>query len=415
MLTLQSWLDKIERIHPTSIELGLDRVREVAEKLQVLDWTCPVILVGGTNGKGSCVKFLESILVAEGYQVGAYTSPHLLRFNERICLNGIPVEDADLIAAFERVEYARENITLTYFEFTTLAALVLFKKQTLNVIILEIGLGGRLDAVNILDADLAIISTIDLDHTDWLGNTRESIALEKAGIIRPQQPVVVGDEHPPATLLDYATHLNANLYCVKNDFDYEVTKTHWDWKSNRSEWKNLPLPKLPIANAATTLMALTLLNSELPVSERAIHQGLADASISGRFQVLTQPFHCILDVAHNPASAKLLATQCRAFNPSGTFHAVVGMLKDKDIANTLMPLASLISCWHFGSLAVPRGASASLLASQVEKIDNEHGYFYDDIIQAFKAASKDQSKKDTILVFGSFYTVATVLTHISTL
>jgi dihydrofolate synthase/folylpolyglutamate synthase len=412
-MTMQTWLQHIESLHPKTIELGLERVYKLAQEMQLTTFDCPVVVVGGTNGKGSCVKFLETILSLQGYKVAAYTSPHLLSFNERIRINNQNITDDLLLKAFEAVEGARGELALTFFEFTTLAAFWSFKKTDLDVIILEVGLGGRLDAVNIIDADIAIITSVDLDHTDWLGSSREQIGFEKAGIFRQDRYAIIGDDNPPASMLDQANKLKTRLYQVHNDFSYQREGETWHWSGFGQSYQHLPMPKLPIQNAATSLMALTLLSDKLPVSEQNVRAGLSCASLRGRFQRVDRPAACILDVAHNEASAKLLALQCSLLEHQGRILAVVGMLSDKDIANTLKPLQSHVSQWYFGTLSVPRGANAALLVSSLEGVANPKCYTYDCVIQAFEAASIDQADQDIILVFGSFFTVAEVLQHIT--
>lgn len=408
MHTLTSWLQHIESFHPQNIALGLERIEQVARTLQLTKFECPVVMVAGTNGKGSCVKFLESILSLNGNRVGAYTSPHLLAFNERIRIENNNITDELLIKAFEVIESARKDVQLTFFEFTTLAAFWLFKQANLDILILEVGLGGRLDAVNILDADISIITSIDIDHTDWLGTTREQIALEKAGILRKNQWTIIGDPKPPAVLLDYANQLESKLFQVNRDFHYKKGNHSWQFTCEDQTYSNLPMPQLPIQNAATALMALTIINRNFwSVTTGAIEKGLSTASMMGRFQAVETPYPAILDVAHNEASAKLLATKCR--ERGCDWVAVVGMLADKDITKTLGALTGLISCWYFGSLNVIRGASAAVLSATLEKIDNHKCYTYDCVADAFNAAGSRLTAQQKILVFGSFYTVAEVL------
>jgi dihydrofolate synthase/folylpolyglutamate synthase len=407
MPTLEAWLDKIATFHPQSVALGLERIGQLAKKLQITQFDCPVVMIGGTNGKGSCVKYLETILTLSGYQVGAYTSPHLLAFNERIRLNNANASSELLVEAFEVIDRVRQDLQLTFFEFTTLAALWIFKQAQPDVILLEVGVGGRLDAVNIVDADIAIITSIDLDHTEWLGNTRQEIAFEKAGIFRSGSGAVIGDEQPPTTLLNYAEKNNTKLYRVNQEYQYFVSDSSWSFKDEHSFYEDLPLPKLPIQNAATALKALNLLAPRLPVSINNIKEGLQTANLLGRFQFIEQPYPTILDVAHNPASAKLLATKCQAIKDE--LVAVVGMLADKDIINTLAPFKSRIKKWYFGSLHVPRGTQARELALKLENIDNQSSYTYDCVTEAYEAAGTNLVNQQRVLVFGSFYTVAEIL------
>lgn len=411
MNTVSSWLEKIEQYHPQTIALGLERVKKVGQKLDVVDFTCPVVMVGGTNGKGSCVKFLETILDQSNFRVGAYTSPHLLRFNERIRLNNTEISDDALLEAFEAVESARNAVDLTFFEFTTLAALWLFKQNTLDIILLEVGLGGRLDAVNIVDADIAVITSVSIDHTDWLGETQEQIGWEKAGIFKKNRKAIIGDADPPKTIFDKARQEQTDLYCLGKDFSYEVLPDFWSWVSPKKSYHHLPLPRLPIQSAATSLMVLTLVSEYFPIAEEQVQKAMIDASLTGRFQSINQPYSGILDVAHNEESARLLAKRCQAFD--GNLIAVVGMLADKDIANTLRPVVGLVKEWYVGSLNVSRGAKSTQLAKVLENIDNHKCYTYDCVTKAFDAAGAKLLDQQKLLIFGSFYTVAEILQHIS--
>lgn len=408
MKTLSEWLSYIETLHVKAIDLKLDRVSKVANLLHLTSFECPIIIVGGTNGKGSCVKLLETILTLGGYQVGAYTSPHLLSFNERIRVANKNIDDETLCLAFEEIESKRKDIALTFFEFTTLAALWIFKNQPLDILILEVGLGGRLDAVNIVDSDVAIITSISIDHTDWLGTTRESIGFEKAGIFRRQKVAICGDLSPPDALLEYAQSLKTTLYCAGRDFSYELANDSWSWSSKESIFPKLPMPLLSIQNTSTVLMALMSLKKELPLSKDAITQGIKTANLQGRFQQFEQPYTCLLDVAHNPASSELLAKQIETKFHGSKFIAVVGMLVDKDIAGTLKPLLPFIKEWHLGTLDVPRGASSQQLASHFQDFDATKWYTHKSISDAFKVAVS-LNTNEKILVFGSFYTVAEVL------
>jgi dihydrofolate synthase / folylpolyglutamate synthase len=407
--SLNAWLTYLETLHPQTIALGLERVAHVAQKLDLTSFTIPVITIAGTNGKGSCVAFIETILRAAGYRVGAYTSPHLLAFNERIRINAQPVTDENICAAFTAIEQVRDGIPLTYFEFTTLAALKLFKTADLSAIILEVGLGGRLDAVNIVAADLAIITSIALDHMEYLGNDREAIAREKAGIIRAHKPLICGEPAPPKNIAQLARHYHVPLYQVNLDFSYAVTKSTWRWHYRETILADLPMPKLPIANAATALMAIELLQAKLPCSASAIAMGISAAALAGRFQSVFLPQHCILDVAHNPASAALLAQQLKQHPIKGRSLAVVSILGDKDIVGTLEPLLSEIDAWYAGGLNIPRGITANALAAHLQALGVQAYQHFASVEDAFAAALIDCKSDDRIIVFGSFYTVATVL------
>lgn len=432
--SLTDWLTYAATLTPNSIQLGLDRIARVAQKLGVSTFACPVITVAGTNGKGSCVAFLSSILQRAGYQVGAYTSPHLLIFHERIQINGTKVSDEELIATFEKVEQAREQIPLTYFELSTLVALILFQQASVDAVILEVGLGGRLDAVNCVESDVAIVTTIAMDHMDWLGNTREAIAREKAGIFRPRKPAICGDVDPPDSIYSAAAAIGAPLFCLDRDFIFEQTfgqtDSSWNWKfvrrikdSLRSSAgpqnsllsdqlnciKNLPIPHLPIQNAATALMGLYCLQDRLPVTLDAFRQGLNEAFLPGRFQHFFQPCQIILDVAHNPAASQLLAERLRAEPCSGKTLAVVSILADKDISETLKPLLPLVNNWYIAGLDIPRGVSADTMGQHLRNLGVQDGVQHPSVLDAFNVAVNTCGAKDRIIVFGSFHTVEPVL------
>ena len=406
--SLPQWLHYLETLNPHKIVLGLERVAQAAAKLGLTQFACPVITVTGTNGKGSCVSLLESCFRAGNYRVGAYTSPHLFRFNERVRINGVDIDDQALCEAFTSVAAATENpeVTLTYFEFTTLAALWIFQQSRLDALILEVGLGGRLDAVNIVDADVAVITTIDIDHTDWLGNSRESIGREKAGILRAGRAAVCGDFHPPNSVIATARQLNAKLYCIGKDFHYEATTSDWCWQTDDCACTALPLPRLKLQNAATALMAIQLLQPKLPLSKNSIATGLRQASLPGRFQQVALPKPCIFDVAHNPQAAAWLAQQLENAPCQGKTLAVAGMLADKDIANTLGALRTQVDAWYVGSLPGPRGASQEVIANTLRALGVEKCYNYGLIAAAYQAAIQACGGLDRVVVFGSFVTVA---------
>ncbi len=412
---LPQWLSYIESLHNKPIELGLERVNLVAQKLQVTSFQCPVVTVAGTNGKGSSVAFLASIYSAAGLNVGTYTSPHLLRFNERIHIANQAIGDEELLQAFERVEAAREEITLTYFEFATLAALVLFKAAKLDVLVLEVGLGGRLDAVNIIEPDIAIITSIALDHMDWLGDTKEAIGYEKAGIFRLNKPAICGEPDPPTSILQTAQQLSAPLYSVGVDFDFEQdSPTSWYWRYQDTRYTNLPIPHLPLPNAATVLMAIHCLQEILPVSREAMTQGLKQATLAGRFQRFSDPVETILDVAHNPAAAEYLAKRLSALPKLGTTRAVVSILSDKDMPETLRPLLPLVDIWYVATLDLPRGSTAEKMANCLEKlgVPAYDTRLTESVMGAYKQALKEADALDRIVVFGSFHTVSPVLDYL---
>ena len=402
--SLSDWLSYLEQIHPQQIELGLQRVRTVAERADLIQLPGIVITVGGTNGKGSTCAMLASIIQEAGYTTGVYASPHLLRYNERVQLNGVEVSDQDLCSAFAEIEQKRADISLTFFEFGTLAAFSIFKKYKPDVIILEVGLGGRLDATNIIDADVAVITSIDLDHCDWLGDTREAIAVEKAGIYRSRRPAINGEPQAPASLYATAQKIGASLYSVGEQFSYLATDNEWTFHGSRWQFKHLRIPVLPLQNAATVLATLEQLS--LSISEAAIRAGLAKAQLTGRFQTLQKNPTVIIDVAHNPHAARYLAQKLKE-QAAGKIIAVVGMLKDKDIEHTLQQIAPQISLWHLADLSGPRAASAHDLATFLP--DTCNFICHQNVENAYHAALAQASANDLIIVFGSFFTVAGVL------
>ncbi len=412
--TLAEWLDWQEHLNPAGIELGLERVRAVLEQLGHCHPPYAVITVGGTNGKGSSVALLESILLAGGYRVGSYTSPHLLRYNERIRIQGNEIDDARLCAAFERVDQARGEVPLTYFEFGTLAAIDLFSREGLDVAILEVGLGGRLDAVNVLDPDLALITSVGIDHQEWLGSDRESIGREKAGIFRSGRPAVCGDPDPPASLQEVAQQLGTPLYRAGIDFDFQGYADHWYWQGAGVRRRELPWPSLQgdfqLHNAAAVLMGLHLLESRLPLDETALRRGLASVSLPGRFQVVPGSVNRILDVAHNPQAAAVLSEALAKEEPAGRTLAVVGMLADKAHEEVFRVLAPVIDFWYLADLLVPRGATARQLRQGLAKVRDEAEVDdFPSVSAAYRRAMADARPGDRVVVFGSFHTVAEIL------
>lgn len=406
----QEWLSYLETCHPKSIDLGLDRIKIVAQQLGVLRFNCPVITVAGTNGKGSCVALTQAILTAAGYRVGSYTSPHLFDFNERIQITNSLVSDADLCDVFEKIEKARCKISLTYFEFATLAALCLFKQTKLDAIILEVGLGGRLDATNCVDADIAIISMVDLDHMEWLGHTREQIAKEKAGIMRPNRPCIVGDFLAPDSIYQQATALNTPLYLQGQTFDYKKQVSTWTWKSQQRSLGDLPLPRIDLQNASTVLQAIELLSEHFFITYTAIEEGLKQVFIPGRFQkIIEKNVTHIFDVAHNPAGGRCLAKRLANEPCTGKTHAVVGMLADKDRVKTLNALANQIDYWYLANLEVARGATAEQLSQCLDLKQSSSVFKFSSPICAIQQARKVIKKEDRLLIFGSFHTVASIL------
>ncbi|MCK4869755.1 MAG: bifunctional folylpolyglutamate synthase/dihydrofolate synthase [Gammaproteobacteria bacterium] len=457
---------------------GVTRTSTVATRLELLPFNVPVITVAGTNGKGSCVAFLEAILLAESYRVGAYVSPHLLSYNERIRIDGENIDDASLCVALSAIMSARADVELSYFDFTTLAAFVIFKQLDLDVVILEVGIGGRLDPVNAVDPSISVITTIALDHMDRLGNDRESIGFEKAGIMRLGVPVVCGDAYPPASVVNMAHKLGAPLYCFNKSFGLQQLQDRWHWSCGDKELatvlhpcypvslsrypeshscysaphlrhsaphsrhpaldagsrdicsvqcikhtldsvvkprndglvevKHLPLPKLPLQNAATALMVIELLQDALPVSRRAIDVGIAKAFLPGRMQCISVAPEVILDVAHNAEASAYLAQQLSG-RSKGRVLAVCAMLQDKDILATLKPMLSVVDSWYVASLDCERGANAHVLQHDLEDLGINSCYTADTVSAALAEAVAASFIDDCIIVFGSFYTVAEIL------
>lgn len=405
---VSEWLNYIDINHSSSIDLGLKRILPIAKEMQLIHFDCPVIIIGGTNGKGSCIRLLENIYSRAGYRVGAYTSPHLSHFNERIRLCENEIDDLELMKSFEAVEQIRQKRALSFFEFTTLSALHFFKKNRPDILLLEVGLGGRLDAVNIVEPDLSIVVTVDVDHCDWLGNNKEKIGFEKAGIFRCNKPAIYGDLNPPKSLLNQAKKLEAHLYLLDQDYGFTKNQNQWEWWSHHHVLSELPLPKLKIENASIALMAIDLLQSRIPVDQEAICQGISGANLPGRFERISSPVDCILDVAHNPQAANNLSKKLNEIPFSGKTYAVIGMLKDKEIQKTLYPLLSNVDIWFVSDLSVPRGAKSEIIIEYLQAYKVEKCYNFSSVKEAILSAIRiglSQKEPVRILVFGSFYTV----------
>ena len=419
--TLDEWLDYQQSVHALGVDLGLARVREVWLRLGAPRVAPIVITVGGTNGKGSTVAFLEAMLAAAGKRVGCYTSPHLLRYNERVRVAGIDVDDAVLIDAFERIEAARQAqpeqpITLTYFEFGTLAALWIFAQSGLDVAVLEVGLGGPLDAVNIIDADAAVVTTIDLDHQDWLGNEREQIAREKAGIFRPGRPAIIGDAATPAALAQSALDIGAQLFQAGRDYHFESAAPGWRWQTRGHEIA-LPNPILaaPVqrANAAAAIATLHTLRDRIEIGDAALAAGVRKARVAARLQRFHKPgaAELVIDVAHNPQAAEVLGRWLAQTPTQGRTLAVFGALADKDIPGIVEPLAAKIDRWFIGSLdaETPRGLAASDLVARMSTTEAPQHDTFADIDRALDAAFVAAQPGDRVLAFGSFHVAAPAL------
>ncbi|WP_309964700.1 bifunctional tetrahydrofolate synthase/dihydrofolate synthase [Variovorax guangxiensis] len=417
MKSLADWLAHAEHLHPKNIELGLERVRAMAQKLDLV-FDCPVITVAGTNGKGSTCAMLESILMHAGYRTAVFTSPHLVHFEERLRLSGEAVKAEALAAHFEAVEEARGDMTLTYFEFTTLALLLCATASKPDVAILEVGLGGRLDAVNVIDADCAIITSIDLDHMEFLGPDRESIGFEKAGIMRAGRPVIVSDPVPPQSVIAHAEAIGADLWRVGRDFNVSGDKQQWGWSGRGRRYSGLAYPALrganQLVNAAGVLAALEALRPRLPVMAQAVRIGLASVELPGRFQIVPGEPALVLDVAHNPHAVAALAENLDAMGFYPTTHGVFGVMADKDLAPMFARIGPMIDRWYFTDLPTPRAAKAADLQARWEAQNTRadaSASAHAGPMEALQAAIDRADPADRIVVFGSFFTVGGVLEH----
>ena len=412
--TLEDWLAWQTTLHAREIELGLDRIQKVAQRLNLLDCPFSVITVAGTNGKGSTVAMLSTILHHAGYKVGTYTSPHIIHYNERIRIGLRCVKDDQLCKSFSKIDAAREDISLSFFEFATLTALDIFHESKIDVAILEVGLGGRLDATNIVDCDLAFVTSIGMDHTEWLGDNRESIGYEKAGVFRADVSAICGDTDPPNSIAATAEKINARLYQINTDFSYDVAKSSWSFSAQDYELHGLPLPSLSgaiqIQNAAGVLMGLHCLRDRLPVTFEAIETGLREVTLEGRFQRIVKDCEIILDVAHNCDSAKILSDNLIALPKPRNTIGVFAVLSDKDVEGIVSQLSSHIDVWHISAVNSPR----AMPVKQIEQIvmqqsSNAKVKIFDSVELAYSQAQVDASEGDRIIVFGSIFTVSEVL------
>jgi len=433
-ITLQDWLNWQETLHPTEIELGLERVQEVLERLlpqcfesSFAKFPFTVITIAGTNGKGSTVAMLESMLSEAGYRVGCYSSPHLLQYNERIKINKTPVSEQSICQSFARIDQARDHVSLTYFEFGTLAALDIFYQQQCEIVVLEVGLGGRLDAVNVIEPDVALVTTVDIDHQDWLGNDRNTIGLEKAGIYRTTKPAIYGDKNLPQSIHNKVLQERLSFYQFSQDYDFKLRGDQWDWlpAENCRDFEpryNLPTPNLrggiQVKNAANALMVLEFLRDNFPVAQAEIKRGLQNIFLAGRFQIVTSEPLIILDVAHNVQAAKILRQSIEQLSVPGKLNVIVGMLKDKEVSEVLAILQPVVDNWRVIELDSPR----AIPAKEIEQILHEQCHkndLMDKNIQSFDSfaeAYQDYRRYNTatgniekLLVFGSFYTVSDAL------
>jgi len=412
--TLKGWLGWQEQSHPLTIDLGLERVAKVYRAINSNGVKPLTVTVAGTNGKGSCVAYLEAIYRAQGYRVGAYTSPHILKYNERIKVDGIPIHDDLICEAFERIERARKNTSLSYFEFGTLAALDIFSRADLDIQLLEVGLGGRLDAVNIVDPNVAIISSIGIDHVAWLGETRETIGFEKAGIFRSGIPAIVGDPLPTDSLKQVARDKKALYYSIGEDFGYSKQADGWAWFAGERTINHLPEPALKgehqYRNASAVIMAIDQLDHRLPVSEKSIRFGLSNVKLLGRFQLLDGDIPVLVDVGHNPEAVQTLVEYLKQNFPDRRIHAIFSMMKDKDIAEVLRLMKPVVFDWFFAPLTNIRAATEDLMREifSQQTISNV-SFGYTGFLDAFTAAKNQANKNDLLLVFGSFFLVSDCL------
>lgn len=414
--TLADWLAYLEQLHPSAIDMGLERVAQAARQLGLGRPAPRVVTVTGTNGKGSTCAFLAGLIAANGLKVGVYSSPHLLRYNERVLICGQQASDVELCEAFAAVEAARGDISLTYFEMGTLAAFWLFERAGLDAVVLEVGLGGRLDAVNLVDANVAVVTGIALDHAEWLGNSRESVAVEKAGIFRAGRPALCGDLSPPAPLLQRAAELGAPFYQRGLEFDLEVSADLWRWRGldargDKLELAELPLLELPMENAALALQAYALL--DLPWQSAQLARVLAATRLTGRLdrravKVNGKPLTLLLDVGHNPQAAAFLATRLAARAPQGDRLAVFGLLADKDLPGVIEPLLGAFEQWAVAPLPTPRSRPAAELQAALLAHDIQSSVC-ESVAEALDLQAERASAGDEILVFGSFYCVAEAL------
>lgn len=411
---LSAWLCYLEQLHPSTIELGLKRVKTVAQRLNLLQPAPYIFTVAGTNGKGTTCKTLEMMLLAANLHVGVYSSPHLLRYTERVRIDNQESTEQQTIDAFTHIENARGEISLTYFEYATLAALYQFKQAKLDVVILEVGLGGRLDATNIVDADVAIVTTIGIDHVDYLGSTRESIGREKAGIFKSKSIAIVGEPDIPISILDIAKSVNCPIHYINYDWSYEQkNKDKWDFYSSRHQYQSLPIPNVPLANAATAIAALSY--SSIQIEERQIREGLLNSNLVGRFQIINTEPLVIIDVAHNPHAADYLTKQLALLHSEkkhlGKVRFVIAMLKDKDIKSTLSTLKGDV--WYCASLYGERGCRSEVLKQYLIEDNKLNVSTFDNVFDAYQMALQEARKDDIIVVCGSFHTVSNVLAELA--
>jgi len=416
--SLQEWLSWQQKLHFTSIDLGLDRCRRVADDMGLLSPSYKIITVAGTNGKGSCVMMLDMMLRRAGYRTGCYTSPHLVRYNERILVDGVEVGDDALCRSFSRIDHLRRDISLTYFEFGTLAALDIFNNAGLDIAILEVGLGGRLDAVNMMDADVVLLCTIDFDHVHWLGHDRDSIGYEKAGVFRPFHPAVCADPNPPDSVVNHAAALGTDLYVSGKDFSYKFTGDTWSWHAGEHILANLPRPgpfnDVQVQNAAAVLKVLELLADDFPVAVEISNGVLSGFQPAGRCQVVDNVVPIVFDVAHNPQAVHNLRNCLDKMPPAASTHMVVGFLNDKNYQEMLQILSGCGDFWYLVTLADERRLDAAILVEILGELGIAGNvWVFDNVAQAMRRTREQSQPGDRIVVTGSFITVGGAMSWLS--
>ncbi|MCF7969443.1 MAG: bifunctional tetrahydrofolate synthase/dihydrofolate synthase [Methylococcaceae bacterium] len=416
--TLAEWLAWQETLHPQAIDLGLSRVSRVLERMGPPAQQPFTISVGGTNGKGSCVAMLDSILRAAGYRTGTYTSPHILRYNERICIDGQSVGDDRIMQAFQRIDEARDGTSLSFFEFGTLAALEIFSEEAIDVRILEVGLGGRLDAVNMVNADIALIATIDIDHQEWLGHTREAIGHEKAGILRSGRPAVIADPDVPRSVIQTTEERGTRLYRQGQEYGFQLEGDTWSWWGDGHSLTGLPLPAIPgdhqLLNAAAVIQCLQLARDEKPVTDADVASGLTAVRLPGRFQFFPGDIPVLLDVAHNPQAVAILAGHLRQRFAGRKIRAIFSVMRDKDIAGMIQLISDAVDSWYLAPLQMPRAATPEELSEILHNAGIQRvKQGFSNVADACRAARDDADPDDLLLVFGSFFLVSDYLAHVA--
>lgn len=411
--SLSKWLDFLENRHFKEVQLRLVNAEKVAKILELLTWDIPVITIAGTNGKGSTVASLVAIYTAASYRVGSFTSPHLLQFNERICVNKKPIDDATLCEIFHQIEKARGDIELTYFETSFLAALLYFKTSSLDVLILEVGVGGRLDATNIIDSDLAIITTIDIDHQDYLGNDKETIGFEKAGIMRPYKTCIYADYFPPDSIKKHANKLNVNLICNGKDYLYKECKDKLTISFGEADFISIPTPKVNLQSVVAAIVASRYLSNILPVTDKHLFAAMSNLQLLGRLQLVAGDINILYDVSHNPQAVKLLADFIIKQKIKGSVHVIFSGLMDKDLVGMINPMSKIVDYWYPAILYGKRASSENMLVDALQLTTGKQYICYKNPMQAFNFAMQQAKYGDLIVVYGSFILVGDVMRNLT--